>query len=139
VEEFPYNFWLSLSGMTAMGWPYGPQVSPLYIFAVEDAPNLIKAEVKRVLSLDIRGGYYGNPLNAAVSMGNHRALRALLTMEHGEVPTACVAENEDSSTSTNDRAAATATCFDTNPYKAILELARLTSILEANPGGLHCH
>jgi hypothetical protein len=59
-----------------MGWPYGPQVSPLYIFAVEDAANLIKAEVKRVLSLDILG-YYGNPLNAAVSMGNRRALRAL--------------------------------------------------------------
>jgi ankyrin repeat protein len=43
-----------------------------------------------------------------------------LTTEHGEVPTPCVAENEDSSTSTNDRAAAIETCFDTKSYKAIL-------------------
>jgi ankyrin repeat protein/nucleoside phosphorylase len=120
VKEFPFNSWLCLSEMTAMDRPYGSLVNPLYIFAVEDAANLIKAEVKRISSLDVQGSYHGNPLNAAVSNGTRRGLRALLTTEHGEISTICAAENEVSSISTNDRAAAIAAWFDSESYEEIL-------------------
>lgn len=54
------------------------RVSPLYVFASNDAANLVKLEVRRNQNIDLEGGEHGFPLNAAIALKHTRALHALL-------------------------------------------------------------
>lgn len=79
-DKFPSKIWASLSNLFVKedSQRYGPSPSLLYIFANECTPNLISFEVQRNPLIDIKGGYYGFPLNAAVAHGSRESLEALL-------------------------------------------------------------
>ncbi|OAP57597.1 hypothetical protein AYL99_08335 [Fonsecaea erecta] len=80
VEEFPCKLWVTLSDLFVgdSTQRYRSSVSPLYIFAYECTTNLVKIEARRVPQIDIKGGYYGYPLNAAIARRNMQTLDALL-------------------------------------------------------------
>jgi ankyrin repeat protein/nucleoside phosphorylase len=88
VEEFALSVWNNMSNLLQRYdvRRHSSDVSLLYILAEEDLPNLIRIELGRVQTIDIRGERYGAPLLAAWAAGNEKALRALLTSnKHEEI------------------------------------------------------
>ena len=57
---------------------YESSVSLIYILAHESLSNLVNIEAKRVPLIDVRGSYYGDPLNTAIPHESAKTLNALL-------------------------------------------------------------
>ena len=84
LERFPLSLWTRIyEGYNLYDLLYEPEVSQLYILAQRDLPNLIRVELKKIPTLDVKGGRYGSPLVAAAVYQNERALRALLMLDFG--------------------------------------------------------
>jgi nucleoside phosphorylase/uncharacterized membrane protein len=88
VDAFPYEWWVKVSDSLVkdIGWRYGSGISPLYIFANESLPSLISSEVRKVSLIDIKGGHWHYPLNAAITRSSRRTLEALLVAEDNSLP-----------------------------------------------------
>jgi len=67
IDGFPYEQWVKVSDslVERRTERYGLGVSPLYIFANESVPTLVSSEVRKVPLIDVKGGHYDYPLNAA--------------------------------------------------------------------------
>ncbi|KIW88608.1 uncharacterized protein Z519_10654 [Cladophialophora bantiana CBS 173.52] len=113
VEEFSCRRWMVLSDLFVgdKTQRYGSSVSPLYIFVYEGALNLIGIEARRVPHIDIKGGYYGYPLNAAIARRNEQALNALLMTGRDDLPSNGTIQSDVLYVTTEERETALRTCL----------------------------
>lgn len=88
IDGFPYEQWVKVSDslVERRTERYGLGVSPLYIFANESVPTLVSSEVRKVPLIDVKGGHYGYPLNAARAHNSKETLKALLVTGEDKFP-----------------------------------------------------
>ncbi|KAK5237901.1 hypothetical protein LTR47_000994 [Exophiala xenobiotica] len=89
LDAFPYKWWVKVRDSLEKRYSserYRSGVSPLYIFANESLPSLISSEVRKVSFIDIKGGYYDYPLNAAIANRSRKTLEALLVAGDNSLP-----------------------------------------------------
>ncbi|KAH6950297.1 ankyrin repeat-containing domain protein [Ilyonectria sp. MPI-CAGE-AT-0026] len=82
VQSFEWRQWLEISNLLAVKYNrYTPNASLLYIFAVNNLPNLIQAHPAGPSYLEMENERHATPLFASTVTGSSRALRKFMELE----------------------------------------------------------
>jgi ankyrin repeat protein len=83
IEKFDWPNWLELLDLFLEQncYRHTPNVSPAYIFAEFDLPNLIEIYPSCSSYFELEDGHYGSPLFASIITGSYRALCKFLELD----------------------------------------------------------